>query len=250
MARNAPANIVMHPDWADDRQKIRDWLSLAILKNTFSSKTDLLLTTLRKAILKDPAKGFPLADIEIELARLGKPLRFTEEEIKSLLDAEYGSRDTFSLLTVLYPSLSGQFTVHMDHIFPKSSFSKRALTSAGLDETACGVALDQFNRLANLQLLEGTMNSAKLTTPFDEWSKAMRTNPDQSVWAAYRAQNYIPDLSGGYALGQFPAFVSQRRTLLKLALQTRLPMFGETMKADIQLTPLVASGSATSASSN
>lgn len=245
MARSAPVNVVMHPDWADDRQRIRDWLSLAILKNTFSSKTDLLLTTLRKCIQKDPSKGYPLADIEVELARLGKPLRFTAEELNSLLDAEYGARDTFSLLAMLYPALSGQFTLHMDHMFPKSGFTKRALVAAGLDDGACATALDHFNRLPNLQLLEGTINGNKLTTPFDEWTKPMRTNPDQTGWLAYRAQNHIPELEAGYGLAQFPAFATERRALLKKTLQTRLPMFETTASANIQLPPLTLNASAT-----
>jgi len=208
----SPAYFVNHPTYASDRRLLRKWLIVGLLKSVFSAKTDTLLGAVRTAFQGNKGDGFPFDAIDRTLAGHGKPLKFSNEELDALADAEYGRRDTFSILAAAYPALNTQFKFHLDHIFPKSSFTKRKLKSAGLSDDDIEDYLSTFNLLPNLQLLEGVVNQVKLDTPFDQWSKPMQENPAE--WANYCTQHLIPKLSA-YGLDSFTTFRKQRQAHLR-----------------------------------
>lgn len=207
----APDGFCTAPKHAPDREKMRKWLIAGLLKSVFSSKTDTLLTAARSAIRDAAGDGFPLEEIEKALLAHGVSLRFSDEELDTLLATEYGKRNTFSVLAALYPSLNTQFLFHLDHMFPKSAFYKKPLKAAGFDEEAIERMQGLFNQVPNLQFLEGLANQSKLNTPFDEWIAPIQAKPHE--WGQYQGLHAIPTLPG-YSMADFEVFFKERRALL------------------------------------
>jgi hypothetical protein len=117
-------------------------------------------------------------------------------------------------MAALYPALNSQYKFHVDHVFPKSSFHKTKLRKAGFGDGATELMQDRFNRVANLQLLEGLTNESKLATPFDEWIAPMLKADKAAEWAAYKERHAIPELES-YGLAKFDEFYEQRRAKLR-----------------------------------
>ncbi|GAA7298382.1 DUF262 domain-containing protein [Helicobacter pylori] len=82
------------------------------------------------------------------------PLKITNDVIESVVRFSSDAR-VFPILQILYPNLNYKTTTfHIDHIYPKSKFNKK---NEKLDKDFYKCE----NLLYNLQLLEGTENSAK-----------------------------------------------------------------------------------------
>ena len=219
----SPANFVIHPDYADQRTQMRKWLLVSLLKSVFSSKTDTLLGAVRTAQQLSSQDKFPLETIEKALLGHGVSLKFSVDELEHLLDTEYGTRNTFSVLAAAYPALNNQFEFHMDHIFPKGGFDRRKLRRSEIAEAEIEFFSTAFNQLPNLQILVGVVNQAKLDSPFEEWIKPMQSDEDPSKWANYQGQHLIPLLSD-YSLKNFKQFFEKRRALLLNKLEAELPI--------------------------
>jgi hypothetical protein len=217
----SPANFTSHPDHAEDRKRLRAWLIVGLLKGVFSSKTDTLLGAVRSTLQANLSEGFPSNALERTLATHSVSLKFSDDELDVLLDSEYGKRNAFSVLAAVYPALNTQFRFHLDHIFPKSSFKRRLLLNAGVQEEAIEFYLEVYNQLPNLQMLEGVTNQAKQDTSFEDWIHQHYSAPD--AWASYSGQHLIPQLEHGYALANFQAFYEERRKLMLARLKRELP---------------------------
>ena len=94
---------------------------------------------------------------------------FTSEDIDSLLAYQYGQSYTFSVLSLIYPSLDYRNVFHLDHIYPKSLFTRSKLLKAGVGEDQVDEFTQRVNRIGNLQLLEAIPNIEKSDRPFDVW---------------------------------------------------------------------------------
>jgi hypothetical protein len=215
----SPAGFCTAPKYAEHRATIRKWLVASLLKSVLSSKTDTLLAAVRGAIRDSQDAHFPLAAIEKALLGHGVTLRFSDEELDTLLDAEYGKRNTFSVLAALYPSLNTQFKFHLDHVFAKSGFHKTRLKAAGFSEDAIARMQELVNQVPNLQLLEGLANQSKLDSAFSDWIVPLQAKPTE--WTQYRQQHAIPELSD-YGISHFEEFFKERRALLMTRLRELL----------------------------
>jgi uncharacterized protein with ParB-like and HNH nuclease domain len=167
---------------AEDRKLIQLWLTKSLLKSSgvWGSGLDTLLTALRDIIQKHGQDGFPLEAIEEGMSRRGKGLRFESEEIEDLLDGGYKDSRTFALLALLFPfvDLNNQF--HIDHIFPSSRFTKPKLRKENLSEEKIEQFIEDRDGLANLQLLEGPINTEKSAKLPSQWLDEMySTEEDQ-----------------------------------------------------------------------
>ncbi|GAA8668358.1 DUF262 domain-containing protein [Helicobacter pylori] len=110
------------------------------------------------------------------------PLKITNDAIEDMI---YSSSDArvFPILQILYPNLNYKTTTfHIDHIYPKSKFKKEN-EKLDKDFYECG------NYLYNLQLLEGTENSAKKNKDPEVWLKEEYKN-EQAI-EEYKKRNYI-----------------------------------------------------------
>ncbi|MEV1288752.1 DUF262 domain-containing protein [Micromonospora sp. NPDC049679] len=196
---------------ASDRNEIRRWLLRAVIKSgIWGSGLDTLLGGLRAVLDVEARAGFPRVSLEREMARQGKPLRFDPLEIDDLLDLKYGGAKTFALLALLYPGVNVRSAFHVDHVYPRSRFTAARLRAAGIPDGDIPAYLERVDRLANLQLLEGTENVDKRASLPSDW--ASRAYPDPAARAGYVARNDLGELP---ALDDFLRFYDRRRELMR-----------------------------------
>lgn len=97
-------------------------------------------------------------------------------------------------------------------------FTNKRLAKAGIGDEDIEFFMENFNSLANLQLLEGVPNQEKSGKDFDAWltekysSKADRKD--------YMAKHYIPDVD--LSLGNFREFIEKREKMLVKAFKELL----------------------------
>ncbi len=178
--REPPENWLSHPAYVADREAIRSWLIRSLLKSSgiWGSGLDTLLTALRD-VIRDQHDAFPSDQLERVMSARGKPLTFGAEEIEDLLDMEYGDNRVFPLLSILYPFIDVRQLHHIDHFFPKSRLQRRRLEKLGCNSDYIEDCLAARDRLANLQLLEGSVNLSKNDAlPFD-WLVSTYPDPVQ-----------------------------------------------------------------------
>lgn len=147
--------------WKDERHRIKEWLFRTLVKRVWGGASDTLLSRLRSVMNQYEGDRFPVGQLSVSLAGYGKGLTFTPEELDDLVDTEY-SREAFVLLAMMYPDgVTTGGRSHVDHVFPQSRFSFRAMEGAGLSRDGCVAARERRNRLANLQLLPASENESK-----------------------------------------------------------------------------------------
>lgn len=170
--QGSPSDFDVHSRFHADRDAIRGWLIRSILKASgiWGSGLDTLLTALRDVIRDKSNAGFPAADLRRVMAQRGKSLEFATEELEDLADMSFSDRRVFALLTLLSPSIDLRtHHFHIDHIFPKSRFTKAQLRKAKVDYEQHDAFADCANRIGNLQLLEGLPNVEKQAKMPAEW---------------------------------------------------------------------------------
>ena len=210
----APTNFDTHSSYESDRSSIRGWLTRSILKASgiWGSGLDTLLTALREVIRDAGDLGFPAAELRRVMAQRGKSLEFSAEEIKDLADMGIGDRRTFGLLALLSPFIDLQrHQFHIDHIFPRSRFTRKRLHDAGIAADEVEMFMDYADRIANLQLLDGTSNIEKRATLPAEWIEAKY--PDRDARRHYCDKYLLGRVPGDMA--DFPEFYLARRAQLR-----------------------------------
>ena len=206
--QDTPTGFLSQARYRRDRDAIRDWLVRSLLKRgIWGSGLDTLLTSLRSVIDAHGAEAFPSAQLEAAMRARGKSLAFEEEEIEDLVE----SKDrTFALLSVLYPFVDLQSNrFHIDHMFPKSRFTRARLRQAGVAEECIPEFLDRVNRLPNLQLLTGEVNESKRDRLPHEWIANTFDSEAGSDFASRYDLGEIPTEITG-----FNAFYEARRDRL------------------------------------
>ena len=230
--RSAPPNYVTHSSFASDRLAIRDWLFRSIVKASgiWGSGLDTLLTALREVIAESGKDAFPSELLHRSMAQRGKSLGFEEAEIDDLLHLQYGDRRIFPLLSLLFPFVDFHNQFHVDHVYPRSRFTRKRLIKAGVAEERVEELERHADELPNLQLLEGATNNEKRTAMPGSWLAKHHANKTA-------ARNYLENhLLGtlGDEIDTFDIFYSERRERLREKLidllatpQTRTPVASE-----------------------
>jgi uncharacterized protein with ParB-like and HNH nuclease domain len=190
LQRGLPNNFDQASKYSSDRKRIQHWLTSALLKRVFGGQPDSVLRPIRD-VLKGVSDEFPLAGIRSKFKGTTKSLTFTKEDIDSLLESRYGQGYAFSVLALLYPTLDFRNTFHIDHIHPRSKFTKTRLTKRGITGDEAAFYLEHVDLLPNLQLLEGIPNQEKNDSDFDNWLK--ETFKNKQGREAFMDRNYIPD---------------------------------------------------------
>ncbi len=153
---------------------------------------------------------FPGDEIHRELRSDGRVSRFDRDLLELQLDGlEYGSRKTFSFLSLLYhPGPARSNTRHdVDHIFPQDQFDTETLVrDYGLDPVEAERYAELKDRVGNLQLLNENENRSKGGQSFLDWLESQ----DDS----YFEKHHIPQDEGLYRLEKFPEFIEKREELI------------------------------------
>lgn len=210
LKKDTPQNFTQSSNYTDDRKKLRKWLAISLLKRTFGGHSDNVLRPMRD-VLSGHTSSFPLDGIVEKFKGTPKSIAFDEDEIENLFYHRYGQNYTFSTLALLYPTLDFRNKFHQDHIFPKSFFTRKKLSKKGIEAVEkVTFYLDNVDRIANLQLLEGTPNQEKSDTDFKEW--LFKTYPNEEDRKDYMKKHYIPDVNLSFE--NFEEFINKRKRLM------------------------------------
>jgi hypothetical protein len=148
-----------------------------------------------------------------------RDLQFTDDDINKLLNAKYAQGDTLVILSILYPWADLRHNFHVDHMYPKSSFTAKKLRARGVNEDKINDFIANYNYLANLQLLEEIPNIEKNAMDFEIW---LKDKIPSGELAEYKKKHYIPDV--GYDFNNFDVFFKEREKLLLKRLKSKLKM--------------------------
>jgi len=112
------------------------------------------------------------------------------------------------VLALLYPTLDYRNTFHVDHIHPRSQFTKARLAKRGITGEDAWFFMENVDALPNLQLLEGIPNQEKSDSDFDAWLR--ETYKTKATRDAFTDRNYIPD-DVDLELDNFREFFDERK---------------------------------------
>ena len=204
--------IIISNSWKESRQSIKEWLIRVLLKGIFGGTPDAIYPQMRKFI-KESKKQFPLAETINHYKGTNNSISFSEEEIDNLLNNKYGNRNTHTILLMIYPSLNNQFEYDQDHIHPISKFKKSIYHEMSLTQEDIDNFESKKNNLANLQLLEKTINRGdKKDLPFEEWLK--KTYCESSEYNNFLRLNHI-DKKDSLDFKKFTDFTQKREEKIK-----------------------------------
>ncbi|QDU37651.1 hypothetical protein Mal4_19660 [Maioricimonas rarisocia] len=211
--RKLDSKYVSQSKYASDRKKIRTWLIRSLLKasGVWGSGLDTLLTAIRETITANGGDGFPSEKLHEVMAKRGKSLHFGPEEIDELVEMQYGDKRLFALLTLLFPFVDvTNHHFHIDHVFPKSRFTKSRLKKAGVPDDDIDEFKELVNCLPNLQLLEGAENIEKQAAMPKEWMEAALTASARTNYCDNHALGDVPE-----SLTEFRQFYEARSGALR-----------------------------------
>ena len=213
-----PSNFEVSSNTVNNRKKIKKWLTMSLIKRAFGGQADSILRPLREVIKANGNNEFPLDEIINRLRGTSKTIVFTDDDIEALLELQYGRADTLMVLMMLYPSLDYNNKFHIDHIYPKSKFTKTSLLKKGIAQDKVEEYMNHVNDISNLQLLAAIPNIEKQDKDFEEWfAEICPTDTDK---IQYRKINYLPEMQ--YSYDKFLQFVSDRRKKIKNQLKVEL----------------------------
>ena len=211
--KGAPRDFETSDRFLTDRKVIRGWLTRSILKESgiWGSGLDTLLTALRGVIRNANGSEFPAGELRRVMAQRGKTLDFVEEEIEDLADMRLGDRRIFPLLTMLFPHLESRDGSDIDHVFPKSRFTPNRLKTACIADEQIEAFRDRCDRLANLQLLDRSVNNEKRVTLPAHWLQVHC--PDSLSRQNYCDRHLLGDVPG--EIKGFTGYYEARRRRLR-----------------------------------
>ena len=214
LLKKCPEKFADKANYKGERDKIFNWLISVLLKQTFSRSPDNILRAMRSIIKKNHeiGLGFPPLNQIVADSTIGRlrSIVFTENEIKDLPKQPYHNRHTFYLLAAVYRTLNWRSDFHKDHIFPRKLFNQEKLLALGISEDKVQFCLENYNTLANLQLLPGTENQEKSAQLPKVWMDATMNEQEQEY---YQKTHFIPrDIP--LSLDNFEEFIEKRSKLL------------------------------------
>jgi uncharacterized protein with ParB-like and HNH nuclease domain len=204
---------------ANDRFVIQTWLTKVLLRGTFGSMADTILSALRGVLQSTKSEGFPDKEINERLTQLNRSIRFSSEEIQNLLGYQYQNRQTFLVLSLLYPNFDFSKGFHIDHIYPRAKMTERRLLRHGVDEQDAQNWPELRDCLGNLQLLQGVPNKSKSDADFDDWLN--REFSDETKKGYFLSMHHFP-LWQSFPYTRFGQFIDEREAILLKCLEKEL----------------------------
>ncbi len=163
----------------NDKEQALKFVRNAQITSYFTPSTDTKLNNIANS-MKD-AQTFESFNHNLAKHQTS-PLKITNDAIEKMMCSSSHAL-VFPILQILYPNLNYKTTTfHIDHIYPKSKFNKK---NKKLNQDFYGWR----DYLFNLQLLEGTENSAKKDKDPEVWLK--EEYKDERAIEEYKKRNYI-----------------------------------------------------------
>ena len=205
-----------------DRDIIKKWLHIVLIKRIFGGQADTILSKIRTVFTKNVSKKkidssiieFPYDLMVKELKGTTKDITFDDDYIEKLLLTQKDAPLCFSILAILYPHLdyrNGDF--HKDHIFAESLFTKRKLKGLGIKDEQWDFYLNRvnYNSVSNLQLLDGNENKSKQDANFGDWVKKESKNKGLTQ-KEFCERHLLPEI---FDISKFETFITTRKKNLK-----------------------------------
>lgn len=194
---------------SEDKKNIAQWLTLTFIKSVFGGQTDSVLVAMRRVLKETDNKKFPIAELmDAFRSDAARNYSFDDEFIDGLLEAQKDSNDAFYVLHLLYPNLDYyNQDFHQDHLHPATTFynTDKLIASIPEEDREFATNVNNWNSVANLQLLNGALNESKNDTPLADW--VAKNNIDKKSL-------FIND-STSLDIKDFKAFITDRRSKLK-----------------------------------
>lgn len=195
-----------------ERKQIQQWLHMSLLKGLFSGQGDTVLTTLRR-IIKDSLANqstFPLNEIIENYRGTNRDLTFDDDFIGRLLKTQKGEPSCFSILALLLPDLDYTQALEIDHLHPQSAFIDEKLDSMTFfnnsDSRSFFKNPENWNGIANLHLLNSSLNKSKKDMPLDQWLEKQN---------GIKMEDLLIPTGTDLTFGAFEKFIEARSSLLK-----------------------------------
>lgn len=216
--RNLDASYLTATGHDADRERVRQWVLRSQLRQgIWGSSLDSLLTRLRTAIREHGSDGFPVEEIDRAMGELGKSLAFDEDAVQGLLKLRYGERNSFALLSLIYPGADTSRR-HIDHVYPQTAFTAAKLAKLGFTPEHSARLISAAQEMPNLQLLTPAENQSKGGVLPGTWLAS--AFPDERDQAAVRAFHHLGNASDD--LRRFEDFITERRDKLAAAVRREL----------------------------
>ncbi len=213
-----PDNFESSSSKINDRAKIKKWLTLSLLKRVFSFMPDGVLKPVRDIIIKNDTGEFPLEKITSYFKGSNRTLVFTNEDVNNLMFSKYGHGDVLVIMSILYPWADLRNNFHIDHVFPKSGFTKKKLEKHGVSADNIDDYIGNYNYIGNLQLLEAIPNIEKSNMDFNKWID--ETIPAEAV-NDYKNKHFIP-MNIDLGIINFGRFLEEREKAIMQKLESVL----------------------------
>lgn len=207
--KNIYKNFTTRVEFKTDRDIIKKWLHIVLVKRIFGGNSDSVLSQMRKTFtenvtdskIKDSISSFPIDTI---FSHVRKNMSIGDEFIEDILLTQMENKYTFSILSLLYPNLDYKNNnFHKDHIHPISSF--RFL----LEKDKEKYGKDIYNSIYNLQMLDANENMSKQDLSLKEWIEKS-TNLENRE--SFLNQHLIPNIS--IELENFDEYYNERKKIL------------------------------------
>lgn len=159
----------------EERIALSRWLHMALLRGVFGGQADGVLTRMQGLLAKHLNENtFPIEKIIDAFTATNKDLRFDDAYIKGLLEIQYEDSRSRSVLSLLFPEINENLQLDIDHLHPKSAFTKAALSKhAFLKDDPTKFLFYQnplnWNSIVNLHLLNASQNRSKSDLSLSEW---------------------------------------------------------------------------------
>ena len=204
-----PNNFEVSSSRVEDRKNIKKWFISSLLKRVFSFSPDGILKPVREMIKESGINGFPTAKIIEYFKGTNRTLLFSEDDMVSLLESKHGQGDTLVVLSILYPWTDLRHNFHLDHMFPKSTFTPKRLETKGVPTHRINDFISKCNYIGNLQIIESIPNIEKQAMDFDIW--LTDKIPEDEI-ADYKRKHYVPNTDISFS--NFDVFFEKRNELL------------------------------------
>lgn len=219
MTIGLPTNFIDSTKQKSNRGLIKKWLIRSLLKKAFSGQPDNVLRPIREILRNNGNNDFPFEEIVDKFKGTNKSISFTDDDIDDyLLNLRYGKPDTLSTLMLLYPSLDYKNYFHVDHIYPKSKFTRSYLQEKGVPDADIDACIYEVNSISNLQLLGAVPNEEKSDTDFEEWFEDQNPTPNDKK--QYRDLHMMPEMDYDYK--NFLTFIDERTEMMAAELENIL----------------------------
>ena len=215
--RNIYKDFTTKIQYKEDREIIKKWLHIMLIKRVFGASADSVLSQIRNAFtdnfdsvkIKDTILEFPVEEIN---SKIKKDISVSDEFILELLCTQKEDKYAFSILSLLYPHLDYKNNnFHKDHLHPISIFTKDFIENLDIDVDKKNEYYQPcvYNGIYNLQMLDANENMSKNDLSLKEWVEKETQNKDKKE---FLEKHLIPDVD--LSIENFCNFIDEREKIL------------------------------------